>query len=102
MSDSAAGGRTDRCAGIILRKAHAFRRQVVHVRRFDFPLAVAAEIGISQIVRHDKNDVGLLRRRGFDGWTGGEQQRSAEYWQADVSESIHIELRMFESYYVRT
>jgi len=64
-------GRPRRAAtrsGVILRQPQATRRQVIQVRRGNFR-TVAANIGITQVVRQYQNNV-RPRRIGFGGEPG--------------------------------
>ncbi len=56
-----------------LGEAHAAAGQAVEVGRFDFA-AVAAEIGVAHVVRHNEDDVGP--RRGGGGGAGGAEERA--------------------------
>ena len=57
----AAGGAYRRI-GVSLQELHAFRGQPVDVRRFVIRTAIAGEIGITEIVGEDEQDVGRGRR----------------------------------------
>jgi hypothetical protein len=45
-----------------VHEAYPLLGELVDVRRFDFLLAVAAQVTIAQIVSHYKDDVWMLRR----------------------------------------
>src|SRR5262249_53338578 len=42
---------------VALKEPHAFVRDPIDVRRFEIPPAVAADVGVPEIVRHDVDDV---------------------------------------------
>ena len=47
-----------------IRKPHALVTQRINVRRFDVGMPVAAEITVSQVIRHDEDDVRFFRTAG--------------------------------------
>ncbi|OHB72155.1 MAG: hypothetical protein A2V70_20800 [Planctomycetes bacterium RBG_13_63_9] len=61
---AASRGRTDRAAGIAVRKPHTLLGHAIEVRRPDHLLAVAAEVAIAEIVGQDEDDVRRIGRRG--------------------------------------
>jgi hypothetical protein len=58
-----ARGRADRGIGVALGEAHSLKREPVDVRGEIVALAVAAHVGVAEIVRHDEDDVWLGRLR---------------------------------------
>jgi len=62
--DGSARRRAYAASGIIVGKAHPLRGEPVNVRRFVKCAALAAKIGLAQVIREDENDVWFLRRGG--------------------------------------
>ena len=58
--------RADGVAGVVAREPHALLGQAIEVGGLDFFLAVTAQLGVTEIVRHDEDDVrlGCLGRLG--------------------------------------
>jgi hypothetical protein len=52
--------RADRSRGVEVGKPEAFRRQLVDIRRVDFGRSVGPHIRIPEVIRQEKDDVGLL------------------------------------------
>ena len=51
-------------------------RQLIHVGRFDHRIAMATHVGITLIIRHHQNDIGLVRpRNGAHRNMAGKQQK---------------------------
>jgi hypothetical protein len=57
----AARGRAHR-PGVELREPHALACEAVDVRRFVEGVAVAAEVGVTKIIREDEDEVRLRRK----------------------------------------
>ena len=57
-----AGGRADRRIGVRLQKTHAGRGETIDVRRSKVGPAVTGDVGVSEIVGEDEDDVGAARR----------------------------------------
>jgi hypothetical protein len=60
----AARGRADRSAGVGIGELEALRCESIEIRRENLPLAVGADVAVTQIVSQDKDDVGLARLDG--------------------------------------
>ncbi len=66
------GGRADRGVGIGLHEAQTLGCEAVDVRRLVVRPAVAADVGVAEVVGQQEDDVGLARP-GRPGGAGGEQ-----------------------------
>ena len=56
--EAAAGRCAHRRAAVKISKTHAFCGHAVDVRRLNNVLTVASQLGIPQVIRHNKNDIG--------------------------------------------
>ena len=79
--EDAARRSADGIAGVMLGEAQPLRRHLVEARRANFLLPVAAELGVTEIVGHDEDDVRLARfarvKRSRERACGDEREESA-------------------------
>jgi len=85
----APGRGTYAVSGVDLRKTRTFRRHLIQMGRTDSLLPVASKMAVSQIVRHDENDVRRLGAHIPPVRNCGDYQRQDDH-REPAEHSLHV------------